>query len=182
MVLVLIVVGLLVVFAAAACDSDADETASGVTTSGLEDEGPESGEVVGEVGEVIKLAKARVTVNALQATFQPVMPVQRMSEQTPSAPAQGESFYQAYVRVENLGVEPVRVDPMDFTCVVDNTMVSVEASRSGPPARSLLKNTSLDLILTFKGRTGFVPELRYNPPWHQGSIRVTVPQEEQAQS
>ena len=124
------------------------------------------------------VGNARVIVNALQETFQPVLPAQRLSEQTPSAPEAGESFYQAYVRVENLATDPVRVDATDFTCLVGNTVVAIEPTRSGPVARSLLKNTSLDLILTFKAEAGFVPELRYNPPWYQGSIRVTPAQEQ----
>jgi len=158
------------------CESDttvegADET---VTTS-EETQAAESGEVQAEVGEAVTVGNARVTVNALQETFQPVLPVWRLSEQTPSAPEAGESFYQAYVRVENLAVTPVRVDPADFTCLVGNTVVAIEPTRSGPAPRSLLKNTSLDLVLTFKAEAGYVPELRYNPPWYQGSIKVMSP-------
>jgi len=157
----------------AGCESETSTDAAGDTVTTIEEsEAVESGEVRAEVGEAVTVGNARVTVNALQETFQPVLPVWRLSEQTPSAPEAGESFYQAYVRVENLAVDPVRVDPTDFTCLVGNTVVAIEPTRSGPAARSLLKNTSLDLILTFKAEAGYVPELRYNPPWYQGSIRV----------
>ena len=51
--------------------------------------------------EEIDLGDAVITVRALQSTFQPAMPSQRLSESTPSAPGVGESFYQALVRVKN---------------------------------------------------------------------------------
>ncbi len=168
----------LALFLLTGCESDDGEAVDDATTSSSEGQSAESGDVVAEVGEPVTVGNARVIVNALQETFQPVLPTQRLSEQTPSAPEAGESFYQAYVRVENLATDPVRVDATDFTCLVGNTVVAIEPTRSGPVARSLLKNTSLDLILTFKAEAGFVPELRYNPPWYQGSIRVTPAQEQ----
>ncbi len=162
----------------AGCDGTADETGDDATTlstvageTGSDD--VSSGDVEAVVGKAVKLGDVRVTVNVLQATFQPALPGQRISEQTPSAPSAGESFYQAYVRVENLGTPPVRVDAADFTCVVDKTVLPIEVTRSGPPPRSILKNASFDLILTFKASAGFVPELRYNPPWYHGTLRVT---------
>jgi hypothetical protein len=95
-----------------------------------------------------------------------------MSEQTPVAPEGGESFYQAYVKVENRGVAPLRVDGQDFACVVGDVVVGVEPTRSGPTARSLLKNSSIDLLLTFKGPAGYEPVLLYSPSWYDGTIRV----------
>lgn len=161
-----------------ACDPEIEEGPGNSGTSSTEAQGAGSGDVTAAVGKTVKVGNARVTVNALQETFHPVQPGQRLSEQTPSAPAGGESFYQAYVRVENVGVEPVRVDPADFTCLVKNTVVAIEVTRSGPPARSLLKNASLDLILTFEAEAGFAPELRYDPPWYDGTVRVTSAAEE----
>ncbi|MCL5735455.1 MAG: hypothetical protein M1274_07680 [Actinobacteria bacterium] len=149
----------------------------GSTTSSSETQGAQSGDVTGDVGTSIAVADVRITVKSLEATFQPAQPAQRLSEGTPSAPAAGESFYQAYVRVENLGVAPVRVDPRDFACLVGNAIVAIEPTRSGPLPRSLLKNTSLDLILTFKADAGFVPELIYSPPWYDGTITVSPGQE-----
>lgn len=153
------------------CDGGSDPGEDATTSSTVEG-GSEHGDVVGLVGETIKVGSATITVRALQATFQPAMPAQRLSEQTPSAPASGESFYQAYVRVENSAVTPLRVDPADFVCVVGDRVVRVEPTRSGPFPRSLLKNTSLDLLLTFKGGAGFEPFLLYDPPWYDGTIRV----------
>jgi hypothetical protein len=106
------------------------------------------------------------------------MPEQRLSGETPTAPAAGESFYQAYVRVKNTGVTPLRVDPEEFVCAVGNSVVTIEPTRSGPFSRSLLKNTSLDLLLTFKGPAGFQPILLYRPSWYQGVISVSPQTEE----
>ena len=111
-------------------------------------------------------------MRGLAATFNPVTPEQRMSEQTPSAPAGSESFYQAYVKVENKGVTPVRVDPEDFACAVGNSVVGIEPTWSGPMARSLLKNSSLELLVTFKAKAGYEPVLLYSPSWYDGTIRV----------
>jgi hypothetical protein len=95
-----------------------------------------------------------------------------MSEQTPSAPSGDESFYQAYVKIENKGSTPIRVDLEDFACAVGSTVVGVEPTWSGPIARSLLKNSSLDLLVTFKGKAGYEPVLLYSPSWYDGTIRV----------
>jgi hypothetical protein len=167
--LVLLAVGS---FSLVGCKSG-DDTPGGSTTSSSEAQGVKSGDVDGTVGTEIAVADVRITVKALEATFQPAQPVQRLNDSTPVAPAAGESFYQAYVRVQNLGVAPVRVDPREFACLVGSTVVAIEPTRTGPPARSILKNTSLDLILTFKSHAGFVPELIYSPSWFNGTIRVT---------
>lgn len=124
------------------------------------------------MGAAITVGSVRLTVKVLQATFQPALPAQKVDEEPPTAPEVGESFYQAYVTVENLEAAPVRIDPWDFVCLVGGTMVSVDPTLSGPVARSLLKNTSLDMVLTFKARAGFEPELLYSPPWYEGTIRV----------
>jgi hypothetical protein len=154
-----------------ACTSDG--TSDGSTTSTSEGSAP-SGDIDGTVGEDIEVGEAVVTVRALQETFHPASPEQRMSEQTPVAPEGGESFYQAYVKVENGGTLPLRVDPQDFACALGDTVVGVEPTRSGPAARSLLKNSSLDLLLTFKGPAGYEPVLLYSPSWYDGTIRVVV--------
>ena len=163
---------------ATGCDSGSAEPTGGSDTTAVNGRSPESGDIEGRVGAEIEVGDAVVTVRALQATFQPAMPGQRLSEQTPSAPAPGESFYQAYVRVENRAVTPIRVDPNDFACAVGDSVVFIETTRSGPMPRSLLENTSLDLLLTFKAQSGFVPILIYNPPWYQGTIRVSPQAEE----
>jgi len=163
---------------ATSCDSGSGESVDGTTSTSADGQAPESGDIEGRVGAEVEVGDAVVTVRALQATFQPAMPAQRVSEQTPSAPAPGEAFYQAYVRVENRGISPVRVDPNDFACAVGNSVVVIEPTRSGPLPRSLLGSTSLDLLLTFKGQAGFVPILIYSPPWYQGTIRISPQAEE----
>jgi len=169
-VVILVILG---VVGLTACDSSETGDASGGTTSTSADGEERSGDVEGRVGEEISAGQSVITVRALEATFQPAMPEQRLSEQTPAAPDSGESFYQAYVRVANTGVTPIRVDAEDFVCAVGESVVGVEPTRSGPPARSLLKNASLDLVLTFKGPAGFEPVLIYRPPWHDGMITIS---------
>lgn len=176
---VLVLVLASIVVWGAGCESDEDVT--GLATSSTEVEGAQSGDVEGVMGETITVADVRVTVKALEATFQPAQPVQRLSEETPAAPSSGESFYQAYVRVENRGEAPVRVEPREFACLVGDGVVAVEPTRSGPLARSILKNTSLDLILTFKAKAGFVPVLLYSPSWYQGTITVAPAPAESAE-
>ncbi len=157
-------------FWAGACRSD--DTGDGNTGSTV-DAGTKSGDVEGTVGTDIHVGPAVVTVRALQATFQPATPVQRLLETTPSAPGEGQSFYQARVRVTNTSQTPLRVDPNDFACMVGNSVLPVDPTRTGPLPRSILENTSFDLLLTFKGPAGYQPLLLYSPPWHQGVISVT---------
>jgi hypothetical protein len=148
-----------------ACEGGGDGGPTGVTTGeGL------SGDQVVAIGETVTLGSAVITVRALQDAFQPVTPAQKMSEESPVAPAAGESFYQAYVRVENQGSLPLRVDPEHFACQMGNTVSTIEPTRSGPPARSLIYNTSMDLLLTFRGPAGQDPLLIYSPPWYDGVV------------
>jgi hypothetical protein len=178
----LVVVAVVVLFSClgwvVACAGDDGGTADMETTFSTDEESSESGDIAGVVSEEIKVGQAIIVVRALQSTFQPATPEQRLSEATPVAPGAGASFYQAYVRVKNTGVTPLRVDPEDFVCAVGDTVVSVEPTRSGPASRSLLKNTSLDLLLTFKGAAGFQPMLIYSPPWYDGIISISPGAEE----
>lgn len=166
------------VAALAACEPAEDGAVSGITTSTTEGSGGRSGDVEGRVGEDIRVGDATITVRALEATFQPAVPEQRLSEAPPMAPEAGESFYQAYVRVKNLGTTPIRVDAADFFCAAGESVVGIEPTRSGPLPRSLLTNASLDLVLTFKAEAGFEPLLIYRPPWHDGTITIS-PKSEQ---
>lgn len=179
--IVILAVALLWTFSLVSCSGDevsggstASSVAGGGSGQGPGSGGRISGEVDGRVGEDIEVGEAVVTVRALQATFQPADPPQRLSLETPVAPADGESFYQAFVRVLNTGVTPLRVDPRDFTLVIGGRIVAMEPTRSGPAARSLLRGASLDLLLTFKGEAGQEPVLLYDPEWHEGTIRVTA--------
>jgi len=163
---------------APACELGGGDGADGDTTSTTEQTGPESGDIAGVVGETMKVGQATVTVRALHSTFQPASPEQRLSEKTPTAPGAGETFYQAYVRVTNTEVTPLRIDAEDFVCRVADSIVAIEPTRSGPFPRSLLRNTSLDLMLTFKAAAGYLPMLIYTPPWYDGIITVTPEAEE----
>lgn len=175
------VLGMVVVAAVAVwvagCDSQEDVTGDEepLTTTGAP-----SGDIEGRAGEEIRVGDVRITVKALQAAFRPAHPVHRLSGETPSSPGPEESLYQAYVRVENDGVSPVRIDPRDFSCLFGDAVAPVEPTLSGPLPRSLLKNTSFDLILTFKWVAGYEPVLLYTPPWHEGTIRIKPAPEEEA--
>jgi hypothetical protein len=156
-----------------ACSSG-DDQQTGTSATTVAGAAP-SGDIEGAVGKAITIGKVTITVRALDATFNPVTPDQRISEQTPSAPGGSESFYQAYVKVENKSDTPVRVDPEDFACAVGNAVVGIETTWSGPAARSLLKNSSLDLLITFKAKAGYEPVLLYSPSWYDGTIRIRQP-------
>lgn len=146
---------------------------AGDDTTTTEASGQASGDLEGLVNEALKVGKAKITVAWLDATFNPVTPAQRMSEATPSAPEGDESFYQAYLMIENRGAMPLRVDPEDFACAVGNTVVGIEQTWSGPLARSLLKNSSIAVLVTFKAKAGYQPVLLYSPSWYEGTIRIT---------
>lgn len=154
----------------AACTPDEETLDS--TSSTADSSSAPSGDIEAAVGEEIEVGHALVTVRALQPTFNPVAPEQRLSEQDPAAPEGNESFYQAYVKVENDGVTPIRVDAEDFACAVGNAVVGIEPTWSGPPARSLLKSSSIDLLITFKAKAGYEPVLLYSPSWYDGTIQV----------
>ncbi len=177
---ILAVLLLLAAFWPAACDDSQGGTLGGGTTSSSIKASEQSGDVKGVLGRKVQVGDAVITVRALQATFQPAMPTQRLSESTPAAPGPGESFYQAYVRIENTEVTPLRIDPNDFACHIGDKVVGIEPTRSGPYARSLLKNTSLDLVLTFKGPAGYQAELLYSPPWYDGVISIGPEDEEES--
>jgi hypothetical protein len=157
-------------FWVAACSSGGGKADN--TSSSTESGATPSGDIEASVGEAIKVGHALVTVRAMQPTFNPVAPEQRLSEQDPAAPEGNQSFYQAYVKVENDGVTPIRVDAEDFACAVGNSVVGIEPTWSGPAARSILKNGSLDLLITFRARAGYEPVLLYSPSWYDGTIRV----------
>lgn len=170
--LVLLIVSLAAVVAGQATCGSAPSSAES-TTSSSDAKAVASGDIAGQVGTAIAAADARVTVSVLEQTFQPTVPVQRLSEDTPIVPGSGKSLYQAYVRVENRGDKPIRLDANDFQCQIGGQLVAIEPTRSGPEARSLIKNTSLDLILTFVGRSGKQPVLVYTPSWYDGTITIS---------
>lgn len=162
----------------AACESAEDDGGASGTVSTSESSKKPSGDVKGRIGEDVQVGNAIITVRALEATFQPAVPEQRLSEEAPTALKAGESFYQAYVRVRNTGTAPIRVDPTDFFCAAGEAVVGIESTRSGPIPRSLLKNASLDLVLTFKAKAGFEPLLIYRPPWSDGVVAIRPGPEE----
>lgn len=163
---------LLVVCAAVAagCGSSGTGTGSGPNASGASS----SGNLQGGVGSGVTVGDAVITVKSFQAAFQPVSPAQKLSDDALVAPAAGVTFYQAYVRIENRGQFPLRVDPEEFVCRIGNTLSLLEPTRSGPVARSIIYGTSIDLVLTFRGVAGAEPTLIYSPSWYSGIISFSA--------
>jgi hypothetical protein len=141
-----------------------------------------SANITGGIGSPVTVGDAVITVKSLQAAFQPVAPAQRLSDEALIAPAAGVTFYQAYVHIENRGQTPLRIDPEDFYCRVVNTLSTLEPTRSGPAARSIIFGTSLDLLLTFRGTAGAEPTLIYSPPWYGGIISFSIGGQSQSPS
>ncbi len=159
----------LAVFGLTACSGKDD------AVPGSDDVSEDSADnVVGGIGSGVTVENAVITVKSLEAAFQPVSPAQRLSDEALVAPAAGITFYQAYVHVENRGQVPLRLDPEDFVCQIGNVLSTIEPTRSGPQARSIIYGTSLDLLLTFRGATGAEPTLVYNPPWYPALITFSA--------
>lgn len=154
------------IFGLTACSSGGTGDGSGSAPSG----GGASGNIEGGVNTGVTVGDAVITVKSLQAAFQPISPAQKLSDEALVAPAAGFTFYQAYVRIENHGQFPLRIDAEDFVCRIGNTISTLEPTRSGPAARSIIYGTSIDLVLTFRGATGAEPTLIYTPPWYSGLI------------
>lgn len=113
-----------------------------------------------------------MTVKSLEETVNPVPPLHPVSNKASSPLGAKQSFYQASVRVENAGDMPLSIDVSQFSCAVGNVTVAVDEARSGPPGRSLLRGTSIDLLLTFMGDAGYQPELFYRPSGYNGVVRI----------
>jgi hypothetical protein len=84
--------------------------------------------------------------------------------------AEGQVFYQALVRIDNRGSGAVRADPYHFTLIAASAGYSIDPSRSGPIARTLLPGASFDFVLTFRGQEVPEPELLYSPKWFNGTV------------
>jgi hypothetical protein len=149
-----------------------DVGAAGSTVASAGGSGPQSGEVSGTVGQTIQVAKIKVTVKSLEETVNPVLPLHPVSNKASAPLGAKQSFYQASVRIENAGDMPLSVDVNQFSCGVGNVSAAVDEARSGPPGRSLLKGTSIDLLLTFMGDSGYQPELLFQPSGYSGIVRI----------
>jgi hypothetical protein len=123
-------------------------------------------------GETATAGKVDVMVTAIAPVDEPVLPDQVVDPGDPPALGAKQSFYQAFVRVKNGGDTPVRVDPQDFWLADGDKLVAVDATRSGPAARSLLHGASINVIVTFMARAGLAPQLVYRPGWFDAAILV----------
>jgi len=93
----------------------------------------------------------------------------RIAEGLARGGRRAKTFRQQSLRFGN----PTRIDHL--ACAVGNAVVGIETTWSGPAARSLLKNSSLDLLITFKAKAGYEPVLLYSPSWYDGTIRIRQP-------
>ena len=125
------------------------------------------------VGETVKVGDAEAVVTAFAPTEHPVLPVQPMDARRAAPTGPGATFHQAFVWIENAGPSVFRVDPRDFDLLVGDGYVSVDPSRTGPPARSLLPGASLDLIVTFRAPAGKDADLRWRPAGSGMAITFT---------
>jgi hypothetical protein len=153
-----------------ACGSGGSDDGAGTNPSGSS----ASGNLEGGIGLDVVVGDAVVNVKSFQAAFQPVSPAQKLSDDALVAPAAGVTFYQAYVRISNRSLFPLRVDPEDFLCRIGNTLSLLEPTRSGPTARSIIYGTSIDLVLTFRGVAGAEPILVFSPDWYSGVISFSA--------
>ncbi len=122
------------------------------------------------VGEQATVGDVKVLVPVAMLTATPTRPMYPMASVSGVRPGQGETYYQAVVRVENAGSNAVRVDPHEFSAMLGRTAAPLDASRSGPAARTLLHGTSLEVILTYVVPEGTEPELVYHPHWLNGTL------------
>ncbi len=165
-ILPVVVVLLALGFTGCSSDDANDSAQSTLTTGG----GGRATEVVVEIGEAVELGDVTIHVTALYQTLVPLLPSFPISAGPRSGVVEGQVFCQALVRVDNRGSEAVRVDPMDFTLIAGSAGHSIDPSRSGPVARSLLPGASLDFVLTFRGPETDELELRYSPKWFNGTV------------
>lgn len=135
--------------------------------------GTKTNAVKAAVGETVKVEGAEAVVTAFSPTDHPARPVQPMRAGVAVPARAGETFYQAYVWIKNGGTSVVRVDPRDFDLLVGDGYVSVDPSRTGPPAQSLLPGASLDLIVTFRAPAGKDADLRWRPAGSGKAITFT---------
>lgn len=126
-----------------------------------------------EVGETAVAGDVKIDVPVLTLTAVPARPLYALSSGMALTTAEGETYYQAIVRIENTGDGTVRVDPADFSAMVGRHVAPLDRFRSGPVARTLLHGTSLELILTYVVPKDSTPELVYHPPWLNGTIIFT---------
>lgn len=123
-----------------------------------------------KVGEQATVGDIRILVPVSTLTSTPARPLYPMSDVAEVKLGQGQTYYQAVVRVENAGTGTCQVDPRDFSAMVGRTRAAMDPIRSGPAARTLLHGTSLELILTFVVPEGAQPDLVYHPPWLNGTL------------
>lgn len=143
--------------------------ASGSSTGG----GTKITDVKVAVGETVKVEGAEAVVTAFAPTEHPALPGQPLDAGAAAPAGAGETFHQAFVWIKNGKTSAFRVDPRDFDLLVGSGYVSVDPSRTGPGARSLLPGATLDLIVTFRAPADKEVELRWRPAGSGMTITFT---------
>jgi hypothetical protein len=165
-----LVIALLAGLTMGGCSGGKSPGTGGSTTSTTAGKGTS---LHGVVGQQLDVGPVKLLVAALAPVTVPLSPkVVAAPSVTPPQLGSGRSFFQAWVSVRNSGTTGVRIDPQDFTLVNDKRAYSVDLTRSGPPALSLLPGGTVDLILTFEAPSGAAPELVYRPNWYSGTVIV----------
>lgn len=126
--------------------------------------GENDSEVAVTVGQPFAVGGMTVVITTLGETGTPTGARYPIDDGQGHVAQAGQSFYQAFARAENSGDTPTRVDPLDFFLDAGGVLLSVDPTRTGPGARSLIRGASFDFIVTFLGPAGVDPRLVYRPP------------------
>ena len=165
-------IGVFAIFGASLSGCSKENASSTTITTGTGSGGKPTTLEYG-VGETAVAGDVKIMVPVLTLTAVPARPLYPLSSGAARVLAEGETYYQAIVRIENAGDATVRVDPADFSAMVGRSAAPMDRLRSGPSARTLLHGTSLEVILTYVVPEGSSPELVYHPPWLNGTMIFT---------
>ncbi len=116
-----------------------------------------------KLGEQVTLGDASLKVAAFTPTAKPVRPAYPLDESVPGPAAAGETYYQAFVVVDNKGPSTFRFDPDDFDLLLDGTPVAPDPVWTGPSARTLLPGASLSATIGFRAPVAQNLQLRWRP-------------------
>lgn len=125
------------------------------------------------VGDVAAIGDVKIEVTTFMLTDHPALPQYGLVDRGGLALAEGETYCQVFVKVQNQGANAVRVDPADFVLSAGARTARMDKVRTGPPAHSVLHGASLDLILTYVVPSGAEPDLVYRPSWFNGTLVFT---------
>lgn len=142
-----------------ACSGDRTPASGGTTNPGEDT----TVEMSVEVGESFTVSGMAVVITSFYPTEIPTRPRWPVDVAPPPSLATGQAFYQAFGRASNDGDVVVRIDPLHFSLDVGGAYAAAEPTLTGPAPRSLLKGSSFDFIVTFRGPSGLTPKMAFRP-------------------